>query len=201
MKIAVLGAGNVGGNLGRALAVCGHEVTLGVRDPNSEKARQAVKDAPDGMLLASIPDALAGAEVIALTIPWPAAGEVLESVEDWGGRIIIDATNRFGAAERSAGEDAARLAQGARVVKAFNIIGAEHYLDPVFNGERASMLLCGDDADAKRVVAQLCEEMGFDPVDAGPLALAGTLEEVARLWVMMARGGTGRNIAFRLIKR
>jgi predicted dinucleotide-binding enzyme len=139
--------------------------------------------------------------MVALTIPWPSAGEVLASVEDWGGRVLIDATNRFGAAERSAGEDAARLAQGARVVKAFNTIGAEHYLDPVFSGERASMLMCGDDADAKRIVAGLCKEMGFDPVDAGPLALAGTLEEVARLWVMLTRGGMGRNIAFRLIKR
>src|SRR5688500_6892537 len=141
MKIAVLGAGNVGGSMGRALAACGHEVTLGVRDPNSEKARQAVKDGPEGLRLATIPESLEGAEVVALTVPWPAAGELLESVEDWGGRVIIDATNRFGASERSAGEDAARLAHGARVVKAFNTIGAEHYLDPVFNGERASMLM------------------------------------------------------------
>jgi 8-hydroxy-5-deazaflavin:NADPH oxidoreductase len=201
MKIAVLGAGNVGGSMGRALAACGHEVTLGVRDPNSEKARQAVKDAPEGLRLASIPEVLEGAEVVALTVPWPAAGELLESIGDWGGRVIIDATNRFGASERSAGEDAARLAHGARVVKAFNTIGAEHYLDPVFNGERASMLMCGDDKDAKHIVAGLCEELGFEPVDAGPIALAGTLEEVARLWVMLARGGMGRNIAFRLIKR
>src|SRR5689334_21849322 len=110
MKIAVLGAGNVGGNLGRALAACGHDVALGVRDPNSDKARQAVKDVPEGLHLSTIPDALSDAEVIALTIPWPAAGEVLQSVVDWGGRVIIDATNRFGVAEHSAGEDAARLA-------------------------------------------------------------------------------------------
>src|SRR6185295_17722976 len=111
MKIAVLGAGNVGGSLGRALAAAGHEVRLGVRDPNSDKARQAVTDAPEGLGLASIRDALEGAEVIAVTVPWPAAGELLESVGDWGGRVVIDATNRFGVSEHSAGEDAARLAR------------------------------------------------------------------------------------------
>src|SRR5690349_19554951 len=122
MKIAVLGAGNVGGSLARAAARCGHDVVLGVRDPESDKVQAALAAASEGGLVIGvmgIAEAVAVSEVIALTVPWPAAESVLASIGDWGGKVLIDATNRFGSdSTLSVAEDVARLAKGARVVKA-----------------------------------------------------------------------------------
>src|SRR5262249_48773928 len=95
--------------------------------------------------------------------------------------------------------EVARWAPGARVVKAFNTIGAQHMTDPRVGGERASMFLCGDDADARRIVAQLAETLGFEPVDAGPLRQARLLEPLALLWISLAYAhGQGPDIAFKL---
>jgi predicted dinucleotide-binding enzyme len=208
VNVSVLGAGGVGGSLAIALAEAGHQVTLGVRDESSPKAQAAGKQAADHgaqMQIASIEDAVAASEVIALTVSWPGAADVLTRIPDWGGKVLIDVTNRFSPpTEGSAptvGEEVARLANGARVVKALNTIGAEHYLDPVFRMEHASMLICGDDMDAKQIVADLLTDMGFEPVDAGPLANVGMVESLARLWVTLVRGGMGRNFAFRLIRK
>jgi predicted dinucleotide-binding enzyme len=100
----------------------------------------------------------------------------------------------------SAGEELARLT-GARVVKAFNTMGAEHYLDPMLGGEVASLLLAGDDAAAKQLVWSLAEQLGFAPVDAGPLSAAVYLESLAALWVHLAiRTPLGRGFAFRIIE-
>ena len=108
-------------------------------------------------------------------------------------------TNRFVRnAERSAAEDLATLT-GARVVKAFNTIGAEHYQNPSFAGQPATMFIAGYDTDAKTVVRQLANAIGFEVVDAGNLAAARHLENLAEFWVHLARSGFGRNIAFKLL--
>ncbi len=127
---------------------------------------------------------------------WPKA-------EIGAARFVIDPTNRFGpsASGKSAAEDLAALT-GARVVKAFNTLGAEHYLNPNFDGEAATLLVAGDDAEAKRVVLELATQVGFDMVDAGPLAAAVHLENLAGVWVHLAfRTPLGRDIAFRLVRR
>ena len=96
----------------------------------------------------------------------------------------------------------ARWAAGAKVVKAFNTIGAQHMANPRFGGQSASMFICGDDAAAKKTVATLAEALGFEPVDAGPLTQARLLEPLAMLWISMAYAyGHGANIAFRLLRR
>jgi 8-hydroxy-5-deazaflavin:NADPH oxidoreductase len=91
---------------------------------------------------------------------------------------------------------------GARLVKAFNTIGAEHMLDPDFGGVAADLLVCADDAGAKAVVQGLAAELGFAPVDAGPLANATLTEHLAALWIWLAlRGGQGRDIAITLRRK
>src|SRR5262249_51769867 len=130
------------------------------------------------------------------------------------GKVLIDAVNPIllGADglqrglqvghNTSAAEHAARWAPGARVVKAFNTIGADNMKDPRFGGERATMFYCGDDAEAKRVVGGLIEEVGFEPVDAGGLASARLLEPLAMMWIHLCFGmGLGTGIAFRLMRR
>jgi len=88
------------------------------------------------------------------------------------------------------------------VVKAFNTTGWQNMADPAYGSQGLSMLLCGDGAEAKIVVAGLAEQLGFEPVDVGPLRSARYLEAMAMLWIDMAVfQGFGTDFGFRLVKR
>jgi predicted dinucleotide-binding enzyme len=94
------------------------------------------------------------------------------------------------------------VAAGARVVKAFNTTGFPNMADPVYGSRGLTMMLCGDDAEAKKVVADLTRQLGFEPVDVGPLKSARYLEAVAMLWIDMALfQGFGTNFGFQIVKR
>ena len=87
------------------------------------------------------------------------------------------------------------------MVKIFNTIGYNVMANPSFGSVPATLLYCGDDGDAKSVARDLAAAIGFDPVDAGPLRQARVLEPFALLWISLAFGGQGREIAFRLMRR
>lgn len=200
MKIAIIGAGSVGGALGKIWAGQGHQVMFGSRDPGSEKIRALLAQAGPNAQAGSPAEAVAFGAVVAVALPGSAIAEGLHETGDWTGKIIIDATNRFDNSEgASSAEDIARLT-GGRVVKAFNTIGANRYAQPRFGDQAVSMFICGDDSQAKSVVSDLIQAMGFEVVDAGPLSNAGLLEGLARLWVSLARSGYGRDIGFKLLK-
>lgn len=155
-------------------------------------------------------DAAAGAEVVVLATPLGGDSGRDQGRRTLTGKIVIDATNPLkpdlsGLAlghTTSAGEEVARWASGAKVVKAFNTIGAQHMANPRFGGQSASMFMCADDASAKETVAALAEALGFEPVDAGPLTQARLLEPLAMLWISMAYAyGHGLDIAFKLLRR
>jgi 8-hydroxy-5-deazaflavin:NADPH oxidoreductase len=214
MKIAVIGAGNVGGTLGRRWAVAGHEVAFGARDPAEARLAALVRESGPSARAASVPEAAQDAAVVVLTVPWDSARDALAAAGELRGRILIDATNpvpltpeglRQGLVighTTSGGEQVARWAEGARVVKAFNTTGWQNMADPRYGSQGLSMLLCGNDADAKRVVADLARQLGFEPVDVGPLRSARYLEAVAMLWIDMAvLQGFGTNFGFRLVTR
>jgi NADPH-dependent F420 reductase len=214
MKIAVIGAGNVGGTLGKRWAGAGHEVAFGARDPAEAKVAALVRESGPIARAASVPEAARGADVVVLSVPWDSAQAALAAAGDLRGRILIDATNpvpltpeglRQGLVighTTSGGEQVARWAEGARVVKAFNTTGWQNMADPVYGSQGLSMLLCGDDAEAKKVVADLARQLGFEPVDVGPLRSARYLEAVALLWIDMAvLQGFGTNFGFRVVKR
>jgi hypothetical protein len=203
MKIGILGAGNVGGSLGKLWAATGHDVLFGTRDPQSEKVQKLLAETGGKAGAGSIAEAASFGEVVVLSIGWPAAGAALETAGNLTGKIIIDTTNRFapsGKSTGSAGEDVARLAPGAQVVKAFNTLGTNRYAAPRFGSQTASMFICGDNPAAKTTVATLTEELGFEVVDCGPLSNTGLLEAMGQLWVYLARSGMGRNHAFKLLR-
>jgi NADPH-dependent F420 reductase len=214
MKIAIIGAGNVGGTLGKRWARAGHEVAFGARDPADAKVAALVRESGPSARAASVPQAARDADVVVLTVPWDSAQEALASAGDLMGKVLIDATNpvamtpdglRQGpviGATTSAGEQVARWAAGARVVKAFNTTGWPNMADPRYGSQGLSMLLCGDDAEARKVTADLARQLGFEPVDVGPLRSARYLEAVAMLWIDMAVfQGFGTNFGFRVVKR
>src|SRR5579863_7249312 len=209
MKIAILGAGNVGGALGEAWARHGHEVFFGVRNPDSTGAKALLHRCGPRSRAAFVDDAVREGEVVAVALPWPATQAVLESL-DFSDKILLDCTNPLKpdlsglevGTTTSGGEMVAGWAKGAKVVKIFNTTGYGNMANPVYGGEHISMFYCGDDAEAKQTAAGLARTCGFDPVDAGPLANARLLEPYALLWIWLAiKGGQGRDFAFKLVRR
>jgi predicted dinucleotide-binding enzyme len=170
MKIAIIGAGSVGRALATGWRKASHEVTLGVRDPTGPGASELKQQ---GFTIAAPKDAAARAEAIVLAVPWGAVRATLESLGALAGKIMIDATNpltsdmslALGHTD-SAGETVARLAPGARVVKAFNTTGANNMLDSRYASGKLVMLVAGDDPEATAGVISLANDLGFEAVDA-----------------------------------
>lgn len=189
MNIAIIGTGSVGSALARGFRRAGYEVVLGSRRPEDDRVRALAEET--GAAAARPAEAAARADLVVLAVPWEAARDAVEGLGNLGGRVLVDATNPLGeglslVADPSGGELVARWAGGARVVKAFNTIGAEvmegaHRYDPP-----PVLFLAGDDGRPKEAVARLAAELGFDPVDAGPLRRARHLEHLAVLWIHRA---------------
>ncbi len=200
MNLAILGAGRVGTTLGRRFAEAGHTVTYAVRDPAAEKYASLAAKAP-------VAEACAGAGVVVLTTQWAAAEAAIRSAGDLSGKVLVDATNPIGpglvlthGTADSGGEQVARWATGARVVKAFNSIGLEVMANPVFGNGRSALWMCGDDATAVDTVAALGESIGFEPVKLGPLARARFQEPAALVWIT-ASATLGREFSWGILRR
>jgi NADPH-dependent F420 reductase len=210
MKIAVIGTGNVGGTLGTRWAGMGHDVVFGVREPTSPKVKSLLKLTENKARAASVPDAVASSDVVVLATPWASVPDAIAVAGDLRGKVIVDCTNPIAenlsgltvGTTTSAGEQVAQWAAGARVVKAFNTTGSSNMAKPEYAEGKATMFICGDDAEAKEAVSSLASDLGFDVCDSGPLQVARYLEPLAMVWIKLAYSqGLGRDIAFRLIRR
>ena len=195
MRIAIIGAGNVGGGLGKAFSAAGHEVVFGVRDPDSTKTLSALADIP-AATAAAPSEAVDGAEVIVFAIRPVAINATVADLPPLDDRIVIDAMNRFdGDPSRSTTQDLAERLPGAKLAKAFNTIGYENFSTAAQRGMPAAMFVAGDDPEAKRVAMQLAAEIGFQPEDAGGLSNAKPLEEMVKVWLALTQTH-GRGIGF-----
>jgi predicted dinucleotide-binding enzyme len=215
MRIAVIGAGNVGGTLGRRWAELGHEVVFGLRNP--DKGAAGVKGGgalPARASVASPPDAVRGADVVVLATPWGAVNDALREVGSLDGRILLDTTNPVAAGLKldvgpngeSAAERIQAMVPGAKIVKVFNTTGFNNMQNPSYGGAPTMMCYAGDDAAAKSVAHELATAIGFDAIDAGALVQTRHLEHLAALWIGLAYGAAGapplgREFAFRLVRR
>ena len=204
-KIAVIGTGNVGGNLGVRLARAGFPVRFGVR-PDTRVDELVARAGGDTAAL-EVTAAIAWAEVVMLAVPAPAAlGLARTHAGALAGKIVVDCTNPLTWSEGpvwapppegSLAAAIAKAAPGAKVVKAFNTFGAEFHAEPERAGAPAQVFAASDDAAAKQVIAQLATRAGFRPVDVGPLRNAAALENLAILWIHLATvGGRGRDFVF-----
>ncbi len=129
---------------------------------------------------------------------------------DVGDAVVVDATNPLAAGNRelqahpelSGAEQVAAWTGSTRVVKAFNTTGSANMADPTYEGAQPAMVMAGDDEAAKAVVAGLAAELGFDPIDGGPLSAAIDLEHLAALWIRLAYPlGHGPGLAWALLRR
>lgn len=210
MRIAIIGAGNVGGTLGRAWARKGHDIFFGVRHPQDEKTRQLVQSLGTRARAGTVADAAAFGEVVVLATPWGATQAAVRAAGDLRGKAVIDCTNPLKpdvsglevGFSTSGAEQVAQWAKGARVFKAFNTTGYNNMANPVIRGTRTVMFVCGDDEEVKPTVLRLAADVGFDAVDAGKLVIARLLEPFAMLWIHLAFSGpVGRDFGFALLRR
>ena len=209
MQIGILGSGRMGSGLGKIWARKGHRVVFSwSHDPAKLEA-----------LAASVPNAEYGTvrravetcEVLLLSVPWAGVNDLLSETGPLKNRIVIDCTNPLlpdlsGLAighNTSGAEEIARLIPDAKVVKAFNTAFAEiyHNVSRLFGSRIATMFFCGDDAEAKSVVAKLINDAGFESLDAGPLPSARYLEPLAMLMIRLGYGqGMGTGIGLNLMR-
>ncbi|MFO7904828.1 MAG: NADPH-dependent F420 reductase [Planctomycetota bacterium] len=210
MRIAVLGTGSVGGTLGCRWAAAGHEVFFGAEDPASDEAAEVVKRAGSSVKVGICAEAMAASNAALLAIPWAATREVLQQAGNLDGKILIDCINPTAPGlaglelgfDTSAAERIAGWAPKAHVVKAFNALSAATMENGQFGDQQASMFYCGDHEEAKAVVKELSDQLGFHCVDCGPLKLARQLEPLGMLYIHLAVfQGWGGDCAFKLLKR
>lgn len=198
MKIAIIGAGNVGRALATSMTRAGHQVVISARDVEHAGA---VAAATGSQAAASSAEAATQADVVVLAIPFASVREVVDEIRDAVvGKPVVDVTNRmsFGpdGAETdttsSNAEEIADLLPGANVVKAFNTLFASNQSDPMAESVPLDGYVAGDDATAKTRVLELVDSMGLNPVDVGPLARARQLEGLAFLNITlnMTHGGS-----------
>jgi predicted dinucleotide-binding enzyme len=187
MRIAIIGAGNIGGTLGGKWSQAGHDVVYGVRNPSGE-SQQAVAEAVDG------------AEVVVLAVPGAAAKEVIRSLgQALSGKVVVDATNDVGGSGKLHALDEA--ADGALPVRAFNTLGWECLADPVVGGQRADMLYGADEGPAKDVAEQLIRDIGLEPVWLGGVDAFDVVDSVTRLWfTLVFQRQLGRRLAFKVLR-
>ncbi|ADL49485.1 NADPH-dependent F420 reductase [Micromonospora aurantiaca (nom. illeg.)] len=177
MEIGIIGSGHIGGTLTRRLRSLGHDVAVA-----NSRGPQSLTDlaAETGARAVSVEEAVQGAELVVIAIPLKAVPQLPAALFD--GKLVVDADNYYPQRDGdipelldrslSSSRWTADHLKGARVVKVFNNIQAAHLMDegkPAGTAGRIALPVAGDDADAKRIVMGLVDELGFDPVDAGTL--------------------------------
>lgn len=201
LRIAVLGAGNIGGTLGRKWAAAGHKVAFGVTDHAGARAQALRAELGIKVTVGSVAGALAAGDVVVMAFPGIAMDETITTyAAQLDGKIIIDAANRMGGGPMNSFATFQARTPHARVFRAFNSLGWENFADPVFNGIQADLFYCGPDGDAREMVEQLITDVGLRPMRLGDIDQVGLVDSVTQLWFALAiRQGKGRHLAFKVL--
>ncbi len=213
MKVGIIGSGIVGQTLAVGFAKHGHEVEIGTREPLKLKDWSAKNP---GVRIKSSADAAAFGGIVVLAVAGDAAEAALKLIgaKALEGKTVIDACNPIGGGppvngvlsfftpqNESLMEQLQKTYPAARFVKAFNSVGSGQMVNPQFVGGRPTMFICGDNSNAKKIVAQILDQFGWDTEDMGAVEAARAIEPLCRLWCIP---GIGKNDwsphAFRLLR-
>jgi predicted dinucleotide-binding enzyme len=208
MRVGILGSGLMGGKLGTLFARAGHEVVFSYAR-SIEKLNRLARDAGGKARAGTAAEAAEGADALLLAVHWLRFDDVLEQAGDLSGKVILTCSLPMNAGNTelvvgrtsSGAEELAKRLPKARVVCAFNTVPSE-VLFGVFearrNAKKPSLVYCGDDAGSKRTAAELIRDVGFEPLDTGPLRIARYSEPFALLMGQLAYEGTeGPKVAYR----
>lgn len=199
MNIAMIGSGHIGGTLGKAWSAKGHRVTFGSRDPQSKRMRALLESIGPNAAAASVKEAAAFGEIVVLAVPGTEIERVLEEAGDLRGKIVVNATMLFDG--RSADAEVRRLANGARIVRAFHTSTWEALANPRFDGTNATLFMSGEDEEANQTVIRLGSDAGFDMVDAGGTEGMAEIEKALFSFWTALSPRFGRNYAIRVLRR
>ena len=213
MKVGIIGSGVVAQTLGAGFLKHGHEVALGTRDP-AKLTDWAAKN--KGAAVKSMSEAAAFGDVVVLAVAGQVALEALKlaGAAALAGKTVIDACNPIGGGppvngvlsyftpqNESLMERLQKAYPAAHFVKAFNSVGHGQMINPHFAGGRPTMFICGDDADAKKTVAQILDQFGWETEDMGAVEAARAIEPLCRLWCIPGVGkGDWSAHAFKLLR-
>jgi predicted dinucleotide-binding enzyme len=201
MRIGILGSGLMGGKLGTLFARAGHDVVFSYAR-HETKLKKLVHDAGANARAGTPHEAAQDADALLLAVNWSRVDDVLKQAGDVSGKVIVscslpmnaDSTDLVVAHGSSGAEALAKKVPRGRVVAAFNTIPSE-VLFGVFEAQRKrdrpSLVYYGDDAGAKEIAAKLIRDLGFDPIDAGPLRIGRYAEPFALLVAQLAYEGSG----------
>ena len=196
MRIGILGSGLMGGKLGTIFARAGHEVVFSYAR-SAQKLVRLARAARAGARAGSPHDAAQKADALLLAVHWSRVDDVLSQAGDLAGKVVVscslpmnaDDTALAVAHTSSGAEELAKKIPAAHFVSAFNTVPSE-VLFGVYaakrKANRPSLVYCGDDRTAKKVAARLIRDVGFEPVDAGPLRIARYTEPFALLVAQLA---------------
>jgi predicted dinucleotide-binding enzyme len=208
MRVGILGSGLMGGKLGTLFARSGHEVVFSYAR-SMEKLNKLAKDAKGNARAGTPREAAQDADALLLAVHWLRMDDVLHHAGDLSGKVILtcslpmDAGNTGLVIGRttSGAEEFAKKVPKAKIVCAFNTVPSEVFFGVYAarrKADRPSLVYCGDDARSKEVAAVLIRDMGFEPVDAGPLRIARYTEPFALLMGQLAyEGNDGPELAYR----
>jgi len=203
LRVAVLGAGNIGGTLGRKWARVGHTVAFGIKHPTGERAQALRAELGDAVAVGSPADALSAGDIVVVALPGNVVDEtIIASKAQIDGKIVIDAANRLGGGPMNSLATFQTHTPNARVFRAFNTYGWENFADPQYHGVQADLFFCGPDGEARAVVEQLITDVGLHPTWLGGVDQVGLVDSVVQLWFTLAVGqGKGRNLALKVLTR
>ena len=201
MRIGILGSGLMGGKLGTIWARAGHEVVFSY-SRGKEKLNKLARDARGKARAGTPSEAAKDADVLLLAVHWSRIDDVLKQAGDLSGKVIVscslpmnaDDTDLVIAHTSSGAEELVKKVPKTRVVSAFGTVPSEVLFD-VFESRRKatrpSLVYCGDDPKSKKIAAELIRDVGFDPVDGGPLRIARYTEPFTLLIAQLAYEGKG----------
>lgn len=184
MRVGVIGAGNIGGNIARRCALAGHTVIVSFAHDLAKLEAFATEIGAT----AGAPKDAAGADVVVISVPWDAIDDALAQAGSLDGRIVIDTTNQFGedGLVDLGGKTAARInadrMRGARYTKSFNTLTSRFQSEAAGRPKdlRVVQWVCGDDAAVKQTVARLIEDAGYVPIDLGGIDACSVMEAPRR---------------------
>jgi predicted dinucleotide-binding enzyme len=210
MRIGILGSGLMGGKLGTIFARAGHDVVFSY-SRSERKLKRLAREARGHARTGTPGEAVMNADALLLAVHWLRVDAVLKQAGDLSGKVIVTCSlpmngsdTALAVAHTSSGAEAlAKKVRKAHVVSAFSTVPSEVLFD-VFSRKRRtrrrpSLLFCGDDRNAKKIAARLIRDVGFEPVDAGPLRVARYLEPFSLAVAQLAyEGNQGPEIAYRI---
>jgi hypothetical protein len=196
MKIAIIGAGNIGYTLGKKWARAGYSITYGVRDPENAKYSHLL----DSGAVETIQTAIEPAKIVLLAIPGDAVEEFAEDYKDsLEGKLIIDATNNIHGRPMNNLEVLYQKTQNAQLIRAFSTLGWENFENPQINGQQVDLFFCGHNG-ARALAEKLIADIGLRPIYLGPMEKAELVDGLTKVWFeLVFELGYKRRTMFKLV--